>query len=228
LLARAVFFSFAAAAALVSRLSWVRLIAVLTSSRYSGRSTMIGRPGPSNSISSGPGLIDIAVGEADRRRAVGVAIELAVQLLGLGVELLGLLAQSQLGDFVRARGVQVGGEHLAVAGAGEGGVEHPARLARQALGGPRVAVIEVRDHGIQQLGRDGPDRAQLINGGQRDDAVADQLLGALRQLEDLDARGDALLGPPECLRGAVLAQAAVEHRTDGLGLLIGVELLARD
>ena len=49
--ARAVFFSLAAAAALASSSSWVRLIALLTSSRYSGRSTMIGRP-RSNSIST--------------------------------------------------------------------------------------------------------------------------------------------------------------------------------
>jgi hypothetical protein len=37
---------------LASSSSWVRLIAPLTSSRYSGRSTMIGRPAPSNSIST--------------------------------------------------------------------------------------------------------------------------------------------------------------------------------
>ena len=36
------------------------------------------------------------------------------------------------------------------------------------------------------------------------------------------------LGPAERLRGAVLGQAAVEHRADRLGLLVGVELLARD
>ena len=63
----------------------------------------------------GARLVDVLVGEADLRRAVGVAVELLVQLLGLRVELLGLLAQPQLGDLVRARGVQVGGEHLAVA-----------------------------------------------------------------------------------------------------------------
>jgi hypothetical protein len=48
---RVVFFSLAAAVALASSSSWGRLIAVLTSSRYSGRSTMIGRP-RSNSIST--------------------------------------------------------------------------------------------------------------------------------------------------------------------------------
>ena len=61
-----------------------------------------------------------------------------------------------------------------------------------------------------------------------DDALADQLLRALGQLEDLHARGDAVLGPAERLRGAVLGQAAVEHRADRLGLLVGVQLLARD
>jgi hypothetical protein len=35
------------------------------------------------------------------------------------VQLLGLLAEPQLGDLVRARRVQVGGEHPVVAGMGE-------------------------------------------------------------------------------------------------------------
>src|SRR3954463_14895866 len=39
----------------------------------------------------------------------------------------------------RARGMQVGGEHLAVAAVAERGVEDPAGLAGQALDGPRVA-----------------------------------------------------------------------------------------
>ena len=125
-------------------------------------------------------------------------------------------------------GVQVGREHLAVAAVGEGGVEHPAGLAHQSLGGPGVAVVEVGDDGVEQVGGDGADRAELVDCGQVDDAFADQLLGALRELEHLHARGDALLGPAERLRGAVLGQAALEHRADGLGLLVGVELLARD
>ena len=110
----------------------------------------------------------------------------------------------------------------------EGGVEHPAGLAHQSLGGPGVAVVEVGDDGVEQVGGDGADRAELVDGGQVDDAFADQLLGALGELEHLHARGDALLGPAERLRGAVLGQAALEHRADGLGLLVGVELLARD
>ena len=155
----------------------------------------------------GARLVDVLLAEAHGRRAVGVAVELAVQLLGLRVQLLGLLAQPQLGDLVRARRVQVGGEHLVVAGVGERGVEHPAGLAREPLGGPRVAVVEVGDDGVEQLRRDRADRAQLVDGGQRDDAVADQLLGALGQLEELDARCHARLGPAERLRGAVLRQA---------------------
>jgi hypothetical protein len=151
-----------------------------------------------------------------------------VQLLGVGVELLGLLAESQLGDLVPVDGVQVGGEHVRVAGMGEGGVEHPAGFAREALGGPRVAVVQVGDDGVEQGGRDGADRAKLIDRGQRDRAVADQLLGAFGQLEDLHAGAHALLGPAERLRGAVLAEAAVEHRPHRLGLFVGVKLLARD
>jgi len=70
---------------------------------------------------------------------------------------------------------------------GERGVEHPAGLAREPLGDPRVAVVEVGDHGVQQLRRDRADRAQLVDGAQVDDALADQLLRALGQLEDLHA-----------------------------------------
>ena len=172
--------------------------------------------------------VDVLVGEPHRRRAVGVAVELLVQLLGVRVELLGLLAQPQLVDLGRARGVQVGGEHLAVAGVRERGVEYPAGLARQPLGGPRVAVVEICDHGVEQLGRDGADRAQLVDRREVDDSLADQLLRALGELEQLDPGGDALLGPAERLGGAVLGQPAIEHRADGLGLLVGVELLARD
>jgi hypothetical protein len=110
----------------------------------------------------------------------------------------------------------------------EGGVEHPAGLAREPLGRPRVAVVEVGDDGVEQLRRDRADRMQLIDGGQRDDAVPDRLLGPLRQLEELDARCHPRLGPAERLRRAVHRQGAVEHRPDGLGLLVGIELLARD
>jgi hypothetical protein len=67
------------------------------------------------SLATVAALVDVGVGEAHLGRSVGVAVELAVQLLGVGVELLGLLAEPQLGDLVRGRAVQVGGEHLAVA-----------------------------------------------------------------------------------------------------------------
>jgi hypothetical protein len=121
----------------------------------------------------GASLVDVGVGEPDRRQAVSVAVQLPVQLLRLAVELLSLLAQPQLADIVRARRVQVGGEHPAVAGIGQGGVEHPARLANEALRGSGVAIVEVGDHGTQQVGRDGADRTQLVDGSQGDDALAD-------------------------------------------------------
>jgi hypothetical protein len=35
------------------------------------------------------------------------------------------------------------------AGVGHGRVEDPARLARESLGGPRVAVVEVGDDGVE-------------------------------------------------------------------------------
>ena len=69
---------------------------------------------------------------------------------------------------------------------------------------------------------------RAVDGRQRDHAVADQLLGALGSSRIFHARRDTALGPAERLGGAVLGQAAVEHRAHGLGLLVRVELLARD
>jgi hypothetical protein len=62
----------------------------------------------------------------------------------------------------------------------------------------------------------------------RDHALADELLGALGQLEQLDPCRDARLRPAERLRCAILGQPALEHRAHRLRLLVGVELLARD
>jgi hypothetical protein len=175
----------------------------------------------------GAHLVDVRLGEADRRRPVGVAVELPMQGLRLRVQLLALLAEPELGDRVRARGVQVGGEGL-VTGLAHCGVEYPAGLAGKALGGPRIAVVQVGDHGVQQRRRDGADCAQLVDGRQRDHALADHLLSPFGRLEDLHARGHAALRPAERLGGAVRGQPAVEHRADGLGLLVRVQLLARD
>ncbi len=55
-----------------------------------------------------------------------------------------------------------------------------------------------------------------------------RLLRALGQFEQLHARGNAPLVPAEQLRGAVLGIAAVEHRFDRPGLLVGVERFAHD
>jgi hypothetical protein len=92
------------------------------------------------------------------------------------------------------------------------GVDHPPRLAGEALGRPLVAVAQVGDHGFEQLRAELADAAQLLDGGERDHALAGQLLRLLGELEQLHARGDTLLGPAERLRGAVLGQPAVEHR----------------
>jgi hypothetical protein len=48
----------------------------------------------------GSRLIQVLLGEADLRRAVGVAVDLSVEGLGLRVGRLGLLAEAQLGDLV--------------------------------------------------------------------------------------------------------------------------------
>jgi hypothetical protein len=135
--------------------------------------------------SGGARLVDVLVAEAHRRWAVGVAVELAVQLLGPAVELLDLPAETELGDLVRAGAVHVGGEHPAVPSVAQGGVEHPAGLTREPLGGPGVAVVEIGDNRAEQRGRDRADRPQVVDGRERDDALADQLLGALGQLENL-------------------------------------------
>ena len=98
---------------------------------------------------------------------------------------------------------------------------HPPRLACEPLGRPLVAVAQVADHGFEQLRADLADAAQLLDGGERDHALSGQLLRLLGELEQLTSRGDALLGPAERLRGAVLGQPAVEHRLDGDRLLTG-------
>ena len=177
---------------------------------------MIGRP-RSNSISTPAARAwsTSVVGEADLRRPVGVAVELLVQLLGLGVELLGLLAQPQLGDLVRARGVQVGGEHLAVAGVRQRGVEHPAGLARRAARRPR----RCRRRGRRSRRPAAPGATVPIA---RSWSTAARWMtpspiscwarsGSSRIFTRAVTR---CLGPAERLRGAVLGQAAVEHRPD--------------
>jgi hypothetical protein len=108
------------------------------------------------------------------------------------------------------------------------GVEHPARLPGEPLGSPGVAVVEVGDHGVEQIWGDGADHAELGDRGQRDDALPDEPLGALGQLENLHARGHAVLRPAQRLRGAVLGQATVKHRTDCLGLLVRAQRLPSD
>ena len=57
----------------------------------------------------GPGRVDLGLAEADRRRPVGVFVELLVQLLRLGEEALCLLPEPQLQVDVE-RPVEVGGE----------------------------------------------------------------------------------------------------------------------
>ena len=126
--------------------------------------------------------------------------------------------------------MQVGGEHLAVALA-QRVTEDVAGVGDELARGPRVAVlvaVEVVDEDLEQLRADRPDRAKLINGGERDDAGADELACLLGQLEQLDARRDPGLRPAERLRGPVFGQALVEHRLDRCGLLGRAELEASD
>jgi hypothetical protein len=168
--------------------------------------------------SGSAGLVDVALGEPHRWRAVCVTVKLLVQRGGFVEQCLGLLAQPQISDLVAVELGQMGCEHLARAAA-KRGVDHPSRLACEALGRPLVAVPQVADHGFEQLRADLADAAQLLDGGKRDHPLASQLLRLLGQLEQPHARSDALLGPPEGLRGAILGQAAVEHGLDRMGFL---------
>jgi hypothetical protein len=98
-------------------------------------------------------------------------------------------------------------------------------FACEALGGPGVAAVEVGDHGVEEVRGDGADRAQLIDGAQADDALADQLLRALRELENLHARRDPGFSQPS----ACAAPASVRPRSNmGRTALASSELLARD
>ena len=135
-------------------------------------------------------LVDVLLGEADRRWAVGVLVDLAMEPLRLG-ELLGrLLAQPELVDRAGGELMQVGGEHLAVALA-QRVTEDVAGVRDELARGPRVAVrvaVEVVDEDLEQRRADRPDRAKLINGGERDDSGPDELACLLGQL-DADAAG---------------------------------------
>jgi hypothetical protein len=112
----------------------------------------------------GAGLVDVALGEADLRRAVGIAVDLPVELVGVGAEPVGPLAQAQLADLAGADAVEVRGEDLVIA-VGQRGVQDPAGLAREPFGRPGVAVVEIGTHGVEQGGRHGADRAELVDGG---------------------------------------------------------------
>src|SRR5438128_2007881 len=174
----------------------------------------------------GPCLVDFRLAEADRRWAIGVALDLRVQRLGLGVGGLDLLTQAQLGDVVGAERGQVGAERLAAVFA-QGIADHPAGVARELLaadlsGGDRShgRVAESRRH-LGDL-RQRRDRAH----GQL--AAADQLLGGLGQLEDLRPGAHELAAPAEHARGAVEGVALLEHVRYRVRLLQGGELLAHD
>ena len=75
-------------------------------------------------------LVDLGLGEADDRRAVGVTVDLPVQRLRLRVGGVGLLAETQLRDLVRVEPVQVRGEGLAVTFA-QRVAQRPSRIARE-------------------------------------------------------------------------------------------------
>ena len=81
-----------------------------------------------------------------RRRRSGQA---GGQLDRALIQRLGLLAEPQRGDVVAVDAAEVRGEHLAV-GLAQRGVQHPPRLAGQPLGGPLVAVGQIRDQRVQQ------------------------------------------------------------------------------
>ena len=84
------------------------------------------------------------------------------------------------------------------------------------------------DEHVEELRADLPDLPKFVHCGQRDDALAGELLRPLGQLEQLHPGGDPRLGPAERLRGTVLGQASLQHRGDGDGLLVGRERLSDD
>ena len=174
----------------------------------------------------GARLVDVGLLEPDRRRPVRVAVELLVQLLGLAVGGLGLLAEPQLGDVVAADRVQVGRERRAAAAA-QRLAERPARVARQLRAGD-IAGGDRLDHAGAQLARHRGDRQQGVDSADRECTRVEQLLRRLGQLEDLRPRADELAAPPERRGGAVERVAVGEHLRHGARLAERREVLAQD
>jgi hypothetical protein len=63
--------------------------------------------------SGGTGLVDVALGEPDRRRAIRVAVKLLVERCGFVEQRLALLPEPQIGYLVAVELGQVCGEHFA-------------------------------------------------------------------------------------------------------------------
>ena len=174
----------------------------------------------------GTGLVHVRRIETERRRAVGVLLDLLVQLLGLGDERVGLLAQPQRSQIAVVQRVQVRAEGVLL-GVAQRLADRPAGVVDELRPGDG-ARCDRRDDRLRDLRRDVGDREQRVDRADRDCAAADEPLADLRELEDLRPRGRELAAPAERLRRAVEGVALLEHRLDGIGLLQRRELLAGD
>ena len=173
-----------------------------------------------------PRLVDVGGHEAKRRRAVGVPVDLLVQLLGLGDERVGLRAQPQRLEVTVVDGAQVDAEAVLV-GVAQRLADRPTRIAGELRSGDRL-VCDALHELPRDRRRDVADAQQRVDRADGDRAAADELLSGLGQLEDLCPGADELTAPAERLRGAVQRVALVEHRLHGSGLVERRELLARD
>ena len=210
----------------------VRATAALTSSRYTLRSRItVARPS-SSSTPAALRLVDLGLGEPDRRRPVGVAVELLVQRLRLRCRGRGLLAELQLGDLrlVQDAAGELGEQPARPGPLREHLAHQPARVVRELRAEP-VAVRgglgdDLGDH-AGELRADGLDLQQGVDPGDRDLAAADQRLRRVGQLEDPRPRGHAPLVPAEHGRGAVERVAVGEHLLDRARLLQRRQRLAQ-
>ena len=172
----------------------------------------------------GAGLVDLDVIEGDLHVSVRVGQHLALEGLDLREQHFDLLAERDALQVVCAEPADADRERLRGARARDRPRDEPAGVACELAAVARV-LDDVRDGGVQQRRGSLTDSEQRVDGGERDDALPDERLRGLREVEDLQHRRDASATEPRGLRGAGLRQAVLDHHPPhgpGLGERVGL------